>query len=104
MKFNQPKCCAQCFYINPYNNFMICTNPSFPKEMKMLDVSSFRVNPDTIPDWCPYTLTNKAIALMPKEKQCALEKIIDGLSSLLGIDVMRLPESPQKVSGNERKD
>ena len=101
MKFNQPKCCAQCFYINSYNNFMICTNPSFPKEMKALDVSSFRVNPDTIPDWCPYTLTNKAIALMPKEKQYALEKIIDGLSSLLGIDVMQLPEQPKETSRDD---
>ena len=80
---------------------MICTNPSFPKEMKVLDVSSFRVNPDTIPDWCPYTLTNKAIALMPKEKQYALEKIIDGLSSLLGINVIQLPEPPQEVSRDD---
>lgn len=101
MKFNQPKCCAQCFYIKPYNNFMMCTNPSFPKEMKVLDVSSFMVNPDTIPDWCPYTLTNNAIALMPKEKQYALEKIIDGLNSLLGIDVTQLPEQPQEMSENE---
>ena len=100
MKFNQPKCCAQCFYTKPYNNFMICMNPSFPKEMEAL-VSSFRVNPETIPDWCPYTLTNNAIVLMPKEKQDALEKIIDGLNSLLGIDVMQLPEPPQEVSGNE---
>lgn len=71
---------------------MICTNPSFLQEIKVLDISSFKVNPDAIPDWCPYILTNKAISLMSKEKQCALEKIIDGISVLFEMSEAHFPE------------
>lgn len=75
MIFDQPKRCSECFYIKSYNDYMVCTNPSFPEEMGELDISSFKVDPDAIPDWCPYILTNKAFSLMPKEKQDAIENI-----------------------------
>ena len=86
MIFNQPKHCSECFYIRCYNDYMVCTNPSFPKEMGALDISSFQVNPDAIPDWCPYILTNKAFSLMPKEKQDAIKDICNGFSVLFDWD------------------
>lgn len=80
---------------------MICTNPSFPEEIKVLDISSFKVNPDAIPDWCPYILTNKAISLMSKEKQDALESICKGFNILFGWDKMSLQEAPQEAANED---
>jgi len=96
MILDQPKRCSECFYIKSYNGYMVCTNPSFPKEMEVLDISSFKVNQDAIPDWCPYILTNKAISLMPKEKQYAIENIFNGFSILFGWNKTSLSASQKK--------
>ena len=99
MIFNQPKRCSECFYIESYNGYMVCTNPFFPKETEVLDISSFKVNPDAIPDWCPYIVTNKAISLMPKEKQNAIENIFNGFSILFGWNKTSL--EPPKEEENQ---
>lgn len=66
------------------NELTMCGSPSFPEQMAILDVSTFKVDPTQIPDWCPFIITNKAIESFPKEKQEALDSIYNGLSVLLG--------------------
>lgn len=80
----QPKCCAKCVYIRPYGGYKICSCPFFPAEMSILDVSSFKVNPDAVPDWCPLIKINNEIASMPEEERNALNDICKGLAILLG--------------------
>ena len=84
MKLYQPKCCSECCYINPYGDYKVCSYPFFPAEMSILDISSFKVTPDAIPDWCPLKKINDEIASMPKEKLNALDEISKGLATLLG--------------------
>ena len=80
----QPKCCAECVYIRPYDCYKVCSYPFFPAEMSILDISSFKVNPDAVPDWCPLIQRNNEIASMPEEKRNALNDICNGLATLLG--------------------
>ena len=85
MKLYQPKCCSECCYIRPYGGYKVCSYPFFPAEMSILDISSFKVTPDVVPDWCPLIKINDEIASMPKEKLNALDNICKGLAVLLGL-------------------
>ena len=80
----QPKCCAECVYIRPYGDYKVCSYPFFPDEMSILDISSFKVIPDAVPDWCPLIQRNNEIASMPEEKRNALDNICKGLAVLSG--------------------
>ena len=85
MRMQVPAHCKECFYITQLDNLMVCGSPSFPKEWEILDITSFKVNPDSSPpEWCPYIATNKLIATLPKEKQEAIDNIYSGLAELLG--------------------
>lgn len=84
MKLYQPKCCSECCYIRPYGDYKVCSYPFFPAEMSILDISSFKVIPDSVPDWCPLIQRNDEIASMPEEKRNALNDICNGLAILLG--------------------
>lgn len=87
MKMQVPARCKECFYITQLNNLVVCGSPSFPEEMKVLDITSFKVNLDSSPpEWCPYIVTNKFIAALPQEKQEAIDNIWSGLTELLGWD------------------
>ena len=87
MKLSVPKCCGNCFYMRDYNNSSVCTSPTFPEEMQILDISSFRVDPAKVPEWCPYIITNKLIDQLPKERQEALDNLYNGFRVLFGWDV-----------------
>ena len=87
MRLNEPKCCGECFYMSKLKNMPICSNPSFPKEMEVLDISAFKVDPSAIPKWCPIAITNKHLGELPKEKQAALDAVYNGLGVLFGWDV-----------------
>jgi hypothetical protein len=85
MKIQVPAHCKECFYIKQLDNLVVCGSPSFPEEMKTLDIISFKVNPDSSPpEWCPYITTNNFIATLPQEKQDAIDNIWGGLAELLG--------------------
>ena len=84
MKLYQPKCCSECCYIRPYGDYKVCSYPFFPAEMSILDISSFKVIPDAVPNWCPLIQRNDEIASMPEEKRNALNDICKGLATLLG--------------------
>ena len=80
----QPKCCAECVYIMPYDCYKVCSYPFFPTEMSILDISSFKVTSNAIPDWCPFIKMNNEIASMSEEKRNVLNDICKGLEILLG--------------------
>jgi len=85
MKIQVPAHCKECFYIKQLDNLVVCGSPSFPEEMKTLDITSFKVNPDSSPpEWCPCIVTNNFIATLPLEKQEAINNIWNGLAELLG--------------------
>ena len=76
MKLYQPKCCAECVYIRPYGGYKVCSYPFFPAEMSILDISSFKVNPGAIPDWCPLIKINDEIVSMPEEERERKREIV----------------------------
>ena len=85
MKIQVPAHCKECLYIKQLNNLIEFEYPSFSKETEVLDITSFKVNPDSSPpEWCPYITTNNFIANLPQEKQDAIDNIWGGLAELLG--------------------
>lgn len=85
MKIQVPVHCKECLYIKQLNNLIVCGYPSFSKETEVLDITSFKINPDSSPpEWCPYITTNNFIATLSQEKQEAIDNIWGGLAELLG--------------------
>lgn len=86
MKLLEPKCCNECFFIRNINDITICGNDSFPEELKILNYTAFKINPLTVPEWCPIKKCNKMIEGLPPEKQEAFNNIYKGLQALFGQD------------------
>jgi hypothetical protein len=52
MIIEKPKKCSDCPYTTYYNGIRICGFPIHTRDELMIDVTSFKVPSDYVPNWC----------------------------------------------------
>lgn len=77
---NIPQKCADCESIRPYADYFICGMPETNPELAQMDVSTYRVNPDSKPEWCKLDKLNESFKNLNKDQELALK----GLTALFG--------------------
>lgn len=88
-KLKVPEKCGKCQNCSvaitgaPY-----CRMEVIPSVNSQTDISSIYVNIDSRPVWCPIIKANDELDRMPFEKRAEFEKLITGLSSLFGGEVL----------------
>lgn len=86
--YNVPDKCKDCKcvgeYSGPLGGKFYCHLKSVDLNNIQQDISTFYVDPETRPEWCPMEKMNKDLDAMDPEKREQFDKIAEGLSLLFG--------------------
>lgn len=81
MKFEVPDNCGSCLSIGQFGNKYFCGMP-VSKEKEMLDISSFKVDINSRPDWCPKNKVINIINNLSEENKDLVDRMCDGFSAM----------------------
>ena len=91
----EPLTCSECHSIRPLPTYTTgnmqyyCGLAPTDKRFEVFDVSSFKVDPDACPDWCPIVELNKQIAALPQEKQELISSFINVMEAIFKINMAK---------------
>ena len=72
--------CADCPSMRPYADYFICGLPETDPNKTQMDVSTYKVSPNTKPDWCPIDKVNANLENLTEDQELAVK----GMSVLFG--------------------
>lgn len=76
-----PENCGLCLSNKQFGDKFICGMPT-SKEKEILDISSFEVNLDSRPNWCPINKIIDNINNLSEENKILFDKIYDGFLAM----------------------
>ena len=81
MNFEVPDNCGLCLSIKQFDDKYVCGMP-VSKEKEMLDISTFEVDINSRPDWCPKNELINIINNLSEENKILVDRMCDGFSAM----------------------
>lgn len=77
---NLPQKCEECQCMQSYADYYICGIPETNPDKLQLDISTYKVKPDTKPEWCLLDKVNASLVNLNEEQELAIK----GMTALFG--------------------